>query len=1032
MPRRKAIGDLEEIDVECCLDTLDDYAEDIATALATKGFCTIEGFSSEALQRQVLAEVEDLRVSDRFYQPPDEIAAGLLGAEGSAQIANLRKFSGGDGVATESAEGLREVDTAMGELCSLCREYSDILGFEAPFYSTGVVHEAGVPDQAPVLRHKDIDVWLDKFLRHKVMAISFFGPMEGVLRLQVYGDEEAEMHEVLTKPGMLVLLRPDLMSHEHVTLGKAIVVSSFFLDAHAYHKRHPEGGWILCPHAVVLDRWAMKKLEALKSRVRDDGDWDPDIPREWQRAMNLNFFTGHMTAITGLSGRFPGSWDVENWFKSQAGGPDTVIAVPIMRWDHSQVYDESPDCWKRGKTFSNHGGFMDGADLFDNKFFGISIAEAKGMDPNQRHLLEVSYDALFRSGQTKRSLMNSPGSVYAGNQAFEIAFVEVPQECRGCGPTGGAGCIAANRISYLLGMKGPSMGVDTDTASSISALYLTTESIQRKGRGKAADYGVALGCATMLTPLWWHQHVAMGWMTFKGRCLTFDASASGYVRAEACAGVALRLLATAVDDQVVVDEKSKIHGMIAGCSINSNGCGAGLAAPNGEAEQELVAESIRNAGICALDVDQVETHGYGSYLGDVVEVSSLMRAHRRPDAEGSPLAPLSVTSAKTLSGHTMETCGIASLLRVVLSAQYGVATANLHLRVVNPHMDIVDAPISILTESLDLWRLRNFSGVLSKGFNGTNGYCVAWGTMDSDKVKQSPGLSACRPQIHFWPGGGGELEPEQRPMEGYCIVGSWGEWRAPEPMEEESCDVFGCTVTLGANGWEQFQIWLDGDPQRVLHPGLSQGPRLSPVEGPDEGLEGGASSWLIDGSGSAPAVSSSALARGETTPDSDAVIPSSSAGIRLGRPGDRYRVRLSIAGKWRSIDWERLERTDTLAVPSATLLGRYYVTANWNSWDLDELEPDTAEEGLFSAVVQLSRAEGAFQILRNRDWSQVFHPSDFSQDPENLVGPDDGGYGLDWFLGGEEGDFFRLEFRRQLHDGVDRCRIAWERLAEVE
>jgi len=461
--------------------------------------------------------------------------------------------------------------------------------------------------------------------------------------------------------------------------------------------------------------------------------------------MNLTFFQGHMTAVTGLAGRFPGSWDYEQWFGMLAAGPDAIVQVPANRWDHSEVYDPSPDSWKRGKAYCQHGAFMDGADLFDNKFFGLSMVETKGMDPNQRHLLEVAYASLNMSGQSKKSLMNSSGSVYAGNQAFEITFVAVPEECRGCGPTGGAGCIAANRISYIFGLKGPSMGVDTDTASSMSAIYLTAESVQRKGRGKSADFGVALGCALMVSPMWWHQHCALGWMTDRGRCYSFDASASGYVRAEACLAATLRPYGEVLEQEFLPNEKDKVLGVIAGCSVNSNGYGAGMAAPNAAAELELVAETSRSAGISALDIDAVETHGYGSLLGDAVEVSNLSRVHRNgisPGDDGYDSGPLVVTSVKTMTGHTMESSGIASLLKVILSAQYGVIRSNIHLRQANPHLDLDESAAILPTEAVDLWRLKNFSGVLSKGFNGTNGYCITWGEVNFGKVqKQAPGFA---------------------------------------------------------------------------------------------------------------------------------------------------------------------------------------------------------------------------------------------------------------------------------------------------
>lgn len=739
----KAIDDLEHIDLQVRADGLAEHGEYITCALATRGFCSIGGAIDDGLLDQMRRDVDEMRSAGRFYQPPDAIVRGLLGEEGSSRIALLSKNVDA-GYVADDGDGLRQADNIFGNLCSLLQDYSDFLSFEAPHYTVGVVHEDGLPsDPATSLTEKDVDTWLNIFLRQKIMAILFLGPVEGVLRMKVYSDDNADVQEVRTRPGMLVLLRSDHFSLEHLALGQAFAVSSFFLQG-GHTKRHPTHGWNVTQSARELDQWAMERLAVLKEQVQDDTDWDPNIPREWQRAMNLHYFKGHMTAVCGLASKFPSSWDTDSWFRSQAAAPDVIVQVPHMRWDHDDAYDPSLEGWRWGKTFCKHGGFVDGVDLFDNKMFGLSISEAKGMDPNQRHLLEVSYEALYHMGMEKRSLMNANGSIYAGNQAFEIAFVEIPQECRGCGPTGGAGCIAANRISYLFGLKGPSMAVDTDTASSMSALYLTVESTQQKGRSKSADWGVALGCATMLTPLWWHQHCAVGLMTNKGRCLTFDAAANGYVRAEATVGACVRPYADLVDGEVVIDDKIQVLGMIAGCAVNCNSCGAGMTVPNGEAEQQVIADTVRNSGISALDVDFVETHGYGGSLADVVEVSSLMRVHRRENGN-----PLVITSSKNSFGHMMESCGITSLLKVLLAARYGRVSPGVHLHQVNPHMDDADLPMDLPTEGVDLWRGTNYSGVLSKGFNGTNGYCLTWGKLDSEKVACSDDAAVRAGRLYF-------------------------------------------------------------------------------------------------------------------------------------------------------------------------------------------------------------------------------------------------------------------------------------------
>eukprot|EP00931_Biecheleriopsis_adriatica_P055598 TRINITY_DN32914_c0_g1_i1.p1 TRINITY_DN32914_c0_g1~~TRINITY_DN32914_c0_g1_i1.p1 ORF type:complete len:1181 (-),score=231.29 TRINITY_DN32914_c0_g1_i1:30-3572(-) len=1021
-------------------------AQVVATCLAKKGFCVVDLQVDKAFTKQVLADANRLREAGRLHQPPELIAEGLLGREGSAKICELYGADVSSAKRAENGESLVAVDDLLTEFTQLVNQGEDILGFTSTHRTPAVLHEAGVPRVAPELCEKDVTTWLDKFLRHKVMAVAFFGPMEGALKLQVYDDDDADVYEVRTSPGTLVLIRPDILSHHHVALGKAVAISCFSIQGTPFSKRHKTGGWIMCPVARELDRWAMCRVQQLKESLKVSSELREDIPPSFQRAMDLCFFQEDVNAVRGLAVKFPGTWEATCFFRSMVAAPDVVGQIPILRWDHNNFYDPSAEGWKRGKTYAKHAAFIDGIELFDARMFGISPMEAAGMDPHMRLTLEAGYEALFAMGQNKKTLMNSSGSVYVGfNSLGDWNFVErIGFESQGPGVTGAGGCIVSNRLSYVMGMKGPSLTVTTDASSALSAVYLGVESMQRKGRGATSDFSVALGVSLMLTPMWWSQHTANGWLSHKGRCFSFDASADGYCRGEGTGAAAMSPYAEKVGGDTIVDSQKPLEAVIYGISLNTNSASASLSAPDGVASQEVIANACHAGGLAPQDVDAVEASAHGSLLADAVEVHALLLAHR---SEACPYA-LSIATSKTLVGQLAEASGMASFLKVVQAAQWAYIAPTGHLREVNPHIDLDDrAGAFISSEGLEYCRRSSLTGVMSQGFGGTNVYAVCWGTLNTNKVSCREPFPANRELLKYWPGGGGALSREHLPSKGYYVVGSWTQWTAPQLMEREANDTYGLTVTLGENGWEQFQIWLDGDPMKVLHPGSICMPQESPVQGP-EALANG--SWAILGclpeielpvkvpdNGDGGAITSSMVPK-IATPSvnwSGKVSMTKAPHPESGKPGTLYRIRLHQAGRWRMVDWQKLpgQEAPLAGAPlPADALGRYYVCGSWNSWCTQGMLQDEAARGLFRKEIKLLADGGEFHVLRNRDSFQAFFPETVEattcKASTEVAGPGPWESGLAWRLQGKAGDVFSIEFRRSQEFDKDDLAISWTHL----
>ncbi|CAJ1407476.1 unnamed protein product [Effrenium voratum] len=462
--------------------------------------------------------------------------------------------------------------------------------------------------------------------------------------------------------------------------------------------------------------------------------------------------------------------------------------------------------------------------------------------------------------------------------------------------------------------------------------------------------------------------------------------------------------------------------------MNNNGKGASLSAPHGPAEQEVVAEAIQNASIVPADVDAVEAYGAGAFLPDAIEVGSMVRAHRNEDRKDTPLI---LTAVKSSIGNQVETSGIVAFMRVVSAIRFGYATPNLHLRQANPHCDLEDQAVSIATELMEYQKQSAFVGVMSRGFGGSNVYTIAWGST-RDKREQQVVIST-RDSIMYWPGGGGALDHELLPARSYMIVGSWSQWREAEPMEPEGEGTYSYVAVLGETRFESFQIWLDGDSNRVLHPGHSKGYKETTVFGPD-GMGHGCN-WVIDGRQELLAVKipkelgdksllPKALTEEEPVQDGQK-FPSADYGM----PGDSYRITLRITGRWRNVTWEKLPAGHPQARISDQLvqerISQFYIAGSWNDWNLQEMTP--AEPGTYGTTAVLWRGGGEFQILRNRDWAQVLHPmSPKANHLEAIGGPDDKGHGLNWALQGQAGDVYRITLTRLGESGVFEYRLKWE------
>ena len=457
--------------------------------------------------------------------------------------------------------------------------------------------------------------------------------------------------------------------------------------------------------------WDYPTIEALANYLADGPQSvkQPSISTSPFQASSS--FAKEPIAIIGLSCRFPQAPNPAAFWELLRNGVDAISEVPPDRWDVDALHSQDP---APGKVITRWGGFLDHVDLFDPGFFGISPREAARMDPQQRLLLEVSWEALENAYIPPQSLAGSHSGVFVGISSYDYARLQFddPEAIDAYAGTGNAHSIAANRLSYLFDLRGPSMAVDTACSSSLVATHLACQSL----RNGESDLALAGGVNLILTPELSITFSQARMLSPNGRCKTFDASADGYVRGEGCGVMVLKRLADALRDG------DTILALIRGSAVNQDGRSNGLTAPNGLAQQDVIRRALADAQVAPQQIGYVEAHGTGTPLGDPIEMASL----RAVLDDGQATSRVLVGSVKTNLGHLEAAAGMAGLIKSVLALQHEAIPPHLHLKEVNPYLSLEESRLEIGTY-LRPWKRREqprFAGVSSFGFGGTNAHIV--------------------------------------------------------------------------------------------------------------------------------------------------------------------------------------------------------------------------------------------------------------------------------------------------------------------
>ncbi|MEO3763872.1 type I polyketide synthase [Streptomyces sp. B5E4] len=422
-------------------------------------------------------------------------------------------------------------------------------------------------------------------------------------------------------------------------------------------------------------------------------------------------------AIVGAGCRFPGRVsDPESMWRLLTDGVDAISPFPAERGDAAPYYDPNPEA--AAKAYVLDAGYLPDVTGFDAQLFGISPPEAAGMDPQQRLALEVAWEALERAGIPPGSLGGSRTGVYMGASTND--YVRLRQEFgtpESIDPYQllGESSFIAGRIAHTFDLRGPVQVIDTACSSSLVAVHQAASAL----RSGDIDLALAGGVNVILSPYGFVLVSKARAVSPDGRCKTFDASADGYARGEGCGVVVLKRLSDAERDG------DDILAVIRGTAVNHDGRASGISVPSGPAQQDVIRDALRDAGVAPGRIGYVEAHGTGTPLGDPIELRALDTVLAD---SGSPAGadPVYIGSVKTNIGHLEAAAGIAGLIKVLLAVRHGRVPPSLHFTRPNPNVDWRAMRLRVATELTD-WPSRQgprVAGLSSFGASGTNAHLV--------------------------------------------------------------------------------------------------------------------------------------------------------------------------------------------------------------------------------------------------------------------------------------------------------------------
>ncbi|KAI0406831.1 hypothetical protein F4802DRAFT_612982 [Xylaria palmicola] len=493
----------------------------------------------------------------------------------------------------------------------------------------------------------------------------------------------------------------------------------------------------------------------------------------------VNDVDAGLVAIVGMGCRWPGGVNSPRhmWSFLKEGGsgfrPFNSVSSPRC---FSAAGFHHPDSGRPGTTAAE-GAFLIGSDprLFDHAFFGITGREVETLDPAQRKLLEVVYEAVENAGETWSSVAGSNTGVFVGNFTLDHWIIQARdwEYARPYSTTGASPSVLANRISHVFDLRGPSVAVDTACSSSMYAMHLAVNAI----RSGDCDSAIVAASNWIADPSLQIALDKLGALSPTSRCHTFDASVDGYARGEGFAALYLKRLPTALASE------SLIRAIIRSTAVNANGRTGGITRPCAAGQEAVIRQAYANAGLSFSDTTYFECHGTGTPAGDPIELAAVGEVFASDRSLGTDKpGPLFVGSVKTNMGHAGGASALAAIMKVVLSLEAGKIPPSIDINVLNPNINFAKAGVEVVRQIMPWpkYRLRRAS-INSFGFGGANGHAI----IESCDTRLHPNSELNGHILNGWNSHGHEGEVSSNshmPLGDRCDRNGDGTWnRESEP-----------------------------------------------------------------------------------------------------------------------------------------------------------------------------------------------------------------------------------------------------------
>jgi len=800
-------------------------ATELAQCLSDKGYANIQ-LVLAAHHRAELLEVADVLESDGlFSRLADGIEAGYLGrgGRGKTLMLDLQHESTPAVAKASNALVLQDMNfgAISGMLAGYAEEHMDFvlhsrtpLMFRKTFASTADASNYMPPTATPT----EVDHFLGIMHRKRICLLEFIGPDSGTVTLISRDDDEAKPIKIAAHPGTLLVFMCSQYDYQYVPQGQSLVIQAWFLEE---------------PPTVTFQGDVLGDLALLDTSVKG-----PPMPK-------VKF----EIAMTGMGVREPAVSDNASmyWNVFRHAGADGFQVIPMTRYDlefYAEWRADRQTALNMGKMYCRHQGHCEGLELFDASFFNVSNSEAKGMDPEQRMVLENGWKAMHEAGYTKDKCVRSGAhvGVYVAQNESDWPFVPLPPDAA-CG-MGSVQAIIAGRFTFVFNLKGPCTIMNTACSSGLTALH-NAKLVLCYPHDPVESFLVC-GVSMNTTPNVFMGNCSTSALSFMGRSFTFDKGADGFGRSEGATGCVWKLLPWS----------EEVYGMLAGSGLNHDGRSASLSAPNGPAQERAIRSVLEEVKIDPPEIDCFECHGTGTSLGDPIEVGAFKRLYNRKPRFTAVLS----TSSKSNIGHTEANAGLAGFMKCILMVMHCECPSNIHLREQNPHLDTDGFPNFFVSEAVLMTANSCYAGVSSFGVSGTNGHCLAYGknsvttraferknpkyvmlslirsavpdviqTHEGWESWENTGMPHCNKpdteyEIEVVEGGKvlwHEVEkPQLRKREGpFYITGSFNEWKMEQMVSDDSVDgLHVVEVEIGEEGQESFQIVCDEDRDLAFFP----------------------------------------------------------------------------------------------------------------------------------------------------------------------------------------------------------------------